>query len=49
MMEYCLNKNLDDIKIKDLNEINDFGVDGEGGEIKYTENEYVIHRYITEN
>ena len=49
MIKYFVNKNLDDTKIKGLNDINYIGVDEEGGENKDIENENVIHRHITEN
>ena len=49
MIEDSINKNLDYGNIKYLNEINEIGVDLEGGETKTIENKYVIHRYIIEN
>ena len=47
-MEDCVNKNLDDTTRKYLNETNEIGVYEEGGDF-FTENEYVIHIYVTEN
>ena len=44
-----MNNNLDDRNRKYLNEINEIGVDEEGGETKDIENQYVIHIDITEN
>ena len=32
VMEYCVNRNMDDTTRRDLNEINEIGVDEEGGE-----------------
>ena len=49
MMQDCVNKNLDNINRKHLNEINEIGVDVEWVETKDIENEDVIHRNITEN
>ena len=49
MMEDCVNKHLDDTNKIYFNEINEIGVDEDGGQTKYIGNEDVIHRYITEN
>ena len=49
MIEYCVNKNLDDRNRKYFNEIDDIDVDEEVGETKDIENEDLIHREITEN
>ena len=48
MMGDCVNKNLDDLK-KSMNDINEIGVDGQEVETKDINNEYIIHRYMTEN
>ena len=48
LMEDCVNKNLDDIPRKDLNEINEICVHEEGG-LFITENEDVINRDVTKN
>ena len=49
MMEDCVNKHLDDITRKYLNEINEIGVDEEGVEKYLMENEDVIYRDATKN
>ena len=47
VMEDCVNKNLDDITRRYLNDINEIGVYEERVENKFIENEYVIHRDFT--
>ena len=47
VMEDCVNKNLDHIPRKYLNELNEIGVNKEVG-IVFTENKYLIYREVTE-
>ena len=49
VMEDCMNKKLDGITRKHLNDINEIVVDEEGGEENIIENKDVIHIYVTEN